>query len=152
MTNNKNLLKGNPDTQFVAGREQVEVATKGGLQKAINDKLRKSFAALGKAMVDSTVTPEQLEEIKKEFPSLEVEEITNRALMLRRLIQKVIVFGDTKAFELIRDTIGEKPEPPAPQETGKTIYNIAATVTDETLRKLLDVTPTKKVKKIEDLI
>ena len=29
--NNENLLKGNPDTQFRAGREQVEIARAGGI-------------------------------------------------------------------------------------------------------------------------
>ena len=79
------------------------------------------------------------------------EAIDNKVLLVTKLFEEAMT-GNIKAIEMFRDTIGEKPEPPAPQETGKTIYNIAATVTDETLRKLINVTPTKKVKKIEELI
>ena len=35
---------------------------------------------------------------------------------------------------------------------GQTIFNIAANVADETLKKLIDVTPVKKKNKIEELI
>ena len=108
MANEENLLKGNPDTQFSSGREAVENGAKGGKQKEENIKLRKSFSTLGKAMVDSLIKPELFVEMKNEFPGLEVEEITNRALMLKAQILKAFM-GDSKAFEVVRDTIGEKP-------------------------------------------
>ena len=43
MANNENLKKGNPDTEFKSGREQVETAKKGGLQLGINNKARKLY-------------------------------------------------------------------------------------------------------------
>lgn len=85
-----------------------ENGAEGGKQKAENAKLRKSFNTLGKAMVDSLIKPELFLEIKNEFPGLEVDEITNRALMLKAQILKACM-GDSKAFEVVRDTIGEKP-------------------------------------------
>lgn len=155
MANNKNLDKDRKATQFTAGIVATSNGSKGGLQTVKNNKIRKTLAELGKAMMDSSVTPEQLKEVKTEFPSLSDEEVTNRVLMLRKQMQKAIIDGDTKAFEVIRDTIGEKPEPPTPQDKGgQTIYNIAIAtkVTNEALRKLINVTPVKMVKKIEDLI
>jgi len=107
MANNENLLKGKA-TQFVAGEAQAEIASKGGTAKAEKAKLRKTFAELGKAMVDSPITADQIEDVRCEFPGLSLEEITNRALMLQAQIDKAIK-GDQRAFELVRDTIGEKP-------------------------------------------
>lgn len=51
MANNENLLRGNPDTEFQAGREQVETATRGGIASAksrrskriIADRIRLAF-------------------------------------------------------------------------------------------------------------
>jgi len=101
MTNNENLIV--PSSSLARKN-----GSKGGQKKAENAKLRQSFSALGKAMVDSPIKPELFAEIKDEFTSLEVKEITNRALMLKAQILKAAM-GDSKAFEVIRDTLGEKP-------------------------------------------
>jgi len=108
MANEQNLkpfTKDNPPSKEMAKKN----GRKGGIKKAENDKLRKSFAELGKAMLDSPAIPSELESIREQFPDLGDDEITNRAVMLRMQIFRAITTGDTKSFEILRDTIGEKP-------------------------------------------
>lgn len=98
-----------PFEKLNSDRTVIEIQKAGGIASGKSRRVKKNFAKLGKAMVDNTLTPEQIIEIKKEFPDLSQEDLTNRALMLQKQIQKAIIDGDTKAFEVIRDTIGEKP-------------------------------------------
>lgn len=92
MANTKNLRKGNPETQFKAGREQVETARKGGKASGQAKRKRKEFKealklALSVVMEDDkSVQDKGIEALMQKFMS-----------------------GDVKAFEVIRDTIGEKP-------------------------------------------
>ena len=92
MANVNNLRKGNPDTQFKAGRQQVEIAKKGGIASGKAKRKRKEFKEALKIAL--TVVMED---------NKTVQEIGVEALMDR------FMKGDLKAFELIRDTIGEKP-------------------------------------------
>jgi len=107
--------------------EAVRNGAKGGLQLGINNKDRKSMAQIGQAIANHKPTKKVLAKARKVFPDLDNKEITNKFIMMSTLFQEAIS-GNIKAIEMFRDTIGEKPEPPTPQETGKTIYNIAATV------------------------
>ena len=109
MANNENLLKGHQPTEFQSGREAVENGKKGGKKLGENNELRRSFAALGQAMVNEIVSEEHINKLKERFPTLTHEELTNKVLMLSKQMQKATVDGDSKAFEIIRDTIGEKP-------------------------------------------
>ena len=70
MANTKNLKRGNPDTQFRTGREQVEIARKGGIKSG---------------------------EVRRE-----------NKLIKDRIIERAT--EDTKSFEVLRDTIGQKPK------------------------------------------
>ena len=92
MANNNNLRKGNPDTQFKSGQKAVESGRKGGIASGKSKRKRKEFkndliTALTIVMEDNKT----------------VQEIGIEALMDK------FMKGDLKAFELIRDTIGEKP-------------------------------------------
>ena len=92
MANVNNLKKGNPDTQFKSGREAVENGRKGGKKKGENYRKRKEFKEAIKLALtvvveeDKSVQDKGIEALMKKFMS-----------------------GDVKAFEVIRDTIGEKP-------------------------------------------
>jgi len=108
MANNPNHMDNLTGSNGFTTDEAPMNGKKGGIASGEAKRLKKTFAELGKAMVDSMVSTEELEKIKNEFPGLSVEEITNRAVMLRGQIVKASL-GDSKAFEVVRDTIGEKP-------------------------------------------
>lgn len=77
----------NEGTRFKTGVEQVEVARKGGIASGESKRARKT--------------------LKEELLLLLNEGNTQKNITLA-LIDKAIK-GDTKAFEVLRDTIGEKP-------------------------------------------
>lgn len=82
---------------------------KGGIASGKARSAKKTFAELGRVLVDSPVSPEYIKGLKKNFPGLSNEELTNRVLMFQAQVNKAIMEGDSKAFEVVRDTIGEKP-------------------------------------------
>lgn len=92
MANKKTLLQGNPDTQFKTGREQVETARKGGIASGKAKRKRKEFKEALKTALTVVMDNNKT-----------VQEIGIEALMDK------FMKGDPKVFELIRDTIGEKP-------------------------------------------
>lgn len=90
--------KGNPKNLVsLADRtteEQREIAKKGGIksgQTRARNKMLKDILA----MLLAKKTPDQ--------------DITNEEAMCLALIQRAIEQGDPKAFETIRDTLGQKP-------------------------------------------
>lgn len=96
---NANLLRGNPDTQFKKGsREAAEAGHKGGVANGEKSKMRKTIR-------------KELEELLAKHP-IDKEgnesELSYQSAMIAALLKKALK-GDTKAFEIIRDTIGEKP-------------------------------------------
>lgn len=94
-----NLKKGNPDTQFKSGREAVENGHKGGVASGVSKRARKTLRAeLETLLSTQTVDPKTGE--KREST---VQEAITAALV------KQALKGNTKAFEIIRDTVGEKP-------------------------------------------
>lgn len=107
--NTDNLKKGNPAHQFKKGeRRASELGKKGGKQLKINNQLRKSFAAIGEAIGSQKPSAEAVKKLVKLYPDFAKDEINNKILMLARIAEKA-KNGDLKAFEIFRDTIGEKP-------------------------------------------
>lgn len=105
-----NLVKGYPGTHFKKGDPRaIEMGKKGQEASAKSKALRRSFAELGKAMLNAKPSKAEIARAKDLFPGLEEEEITNRVLMIREQMFKAIRDGDSKAFEIIRDTVGERP-------------------------------------------
>lgn len=95
----ENLKKGNPDTQFKSGREAVENGHKGGIASGESKRARKTLRAeLETLLSTQTVDPKTGE---KRIST--VQEAITAALV------KQALKGNTKAFEIIRDTVGEKP-------------------------------------------
>ena len=92
MANKKTLLQGNPDTQFKSGRKAVESGKKGGIASGKSKRQRKEFKEAIKTALTVVMDNNKT-----------VQEIGIEALMDK------FMKGDPKVFELIRDTIGEKP-------------------------------------------
>lgn len=86
MANTDNLKRGNPDTQFRTGREQVEIARQGGIRS-------------GEVRRENKLIKDRILERMGE---------TDWDLMIDKLIERAT--EDTKSFEVLRDTIGQKPK------------------------------------------
>lgn len=82
MANTDNLKRGNPDTQFRTGREQVEIARKGGI-------------ASGKSRNLTARLKEWAENGGYELMIQKAEEMINDK--------------NARMWEIVRDSIGEKP-------------------------------------------
>lgn len=108
MGNTDNLLKGNPKTEFKSGLEAVKNGAKGGKESGKSKRRAKSMRELAQMMANCK-PPKDIAKITKEiFPDLEVDDITNKVVLLSKQFEKASE-GDTKAFEVLRDTSGEKP-------------------------------------------
>lgn len=89
-------MKGNPETQFQSGRQAVEAGRKGGIASGEAKRRRKTFAEAFEAFLASDHTDKK--------------GVTKNGLdILSEAVLGKAVKGDLKAFELIRDTVGEKP-------------------------------------------
>lgn len=85
---NMDITKVSKGTQFKSGADAVEKGRRGGIQNGINYRARKTLA--------------------EELLTLLAENNTQEKISVA-IITKALK-GDVKAFETIRDTIGEKPK------------------------------------------
>lgn len=110
MSNEQNLLKGNPDTQFTSGRSAVENGRKGGLASA---KAKREKKALRETLEQLLAMPMKggkstdIDKIKS-IAGLKGKNITMQEAIMLSMLQKAVK-GDVRASEYIRDTIGQKP-------------------------------------------
>ena len=103
--NQKNLI---PNSQRTP--EELRAMTiKAGKASGVARRKKKTFAEIAKAMMDCKPNQEQLKVLKGIFPQINPDDITNRTLMIKKQIDKAVKDGDTKSFEVLRDTVGEKP-------------------------------------------
>lgn len=63
MANIKNLKRGNPDTQFKSGREQVEISRKGGKASAASKAKQKTMKEAAQAILNGKYTDDDGKEI-----------------------------------------------------------------------------------------
>ncbi len=119
MPNQENLEKGK-DTQFQTGEEQVKTAREGGI--ASGEARRKKR--------DIRLALEML--LEKEFKDRSGNTITGAEAIAAKQFEKAMK-GDTKAFEVVRDTAGQKPTDKIEM---KTDVDVAAA--SERLKKLFD--------------
>ena len=63
MANTKNLKRGNPDTQFKSGREQVEISRKGGKASAASKAKQKTMKEAAQAILNGKYTDDDGKEI-----------------------------------------------------------------------------------------
>jgi hypothetical protein len=63
LANIKNLKRGNPDTQFKSGREQVEISRKGGKASAASKAKQKTMKEAAQAILNGKYTDDHGKEI-----------------------------------------------------------------------------------------
>ena len=103
MANNKNLKRGNPETQFKTGRKQVETARNGGIASGIAKRRKRTEKELAMMILDAAVSDDDDRHELESF-GIEGEDATYYALMLARLIQKALN-GDVQAIKEYRNII-----------------------------------------------
>ncbi|MCW8830231.1 MAG: hypothetical protein OQK32_01805 [Gammaproteobacteria bacterium] len=91
-------------------RDASEKGRRGGIASAKKKKLNKTFQELAQIMLNSKIKDKKtIEKIKKMCPAIDIKDITTRSALLLSQVEKAIDTKDSKAFEVVRDTSGEKP-------------------------------------------
>lgn len=103
MANTDNLKKGNPDTQFRSGREAVENGTKGGKASGKARREQAAFRDFFNSVLDEDGGEYNGETISKK------KLIAIKALKYLLDEKELSAHEFAKMFEIVRDTIGEKP-------------------------------------------
>lgn len=98
-----NLIPANKRT----ASERREIARKAGIKSGEVRRAKKTFRTLFEDFGEMKITDEELKEGLKKA-GIEEEEMVNKVAIAFSMYLKAIS-GDTRAFELIRDTMGEKP-------------------------------------------
>ena len=96
----------------------------GGINSAKRKKEKKKLKEIAEMLLDMPAPEDIIERFEQLYPELDAKEMTNRLAIVQRLILNALA-GDNKAFELLRDQIGEKPK----EEIVNTNQNI--NITDE---------------------
>jgi len=103
VANEKNLVPG-------GHKFTQEEASRGGVNSARARKKRKAFKQVFNEMLAGELTPELAEALNEKSTALGIDTAGFTVAEYIGLAQVVkAVSGDTKAFEVIRDTVGEKP-------------------------------------------
>ncbi len=170
MANEQNLKSYNKSERERAVRN----GKKGGIQTAINNKKRKSYKELFNVLQDLPVSKDQTiviyEEdeqgypvpkrinladfIKGKYPVIPQEEINNCIFATMKMIELINHPKPEvamKAFEIVRDTSGQRPEHDASNVQNNFFGDIAEKVGEAT-KDLINVTPKEKKKDVYDLI
>ena len=91
-----------------ATEEQRKIAAMGGKASGETRRQRKTFREVFTGLLECDVSKDALEPLQGIIKSEYGDKITaDQAMALAQIVKAVN--GDTKAFEVIRDTIGEKP-------------------------------------------
>ena len=106
MANEQNLMRGNPETQFKTGREQSEIARQGGIASGEAKRRRKTLREQMEMLLNLPVKDDSTKDFIESL-GIESNEIDNGMAITLSMYQEALK-GNTKAYELIRDTIGEK--------------------------------------------
>lgn len=117
--------------------EARERGRKGGINSGKRKKEKKKLREITEMLLDMKAPENVVDKFKELYPDLNAKEMTNRLAIVQRLILNAIS-GDNKAFELLRDQIGEKPK----EEIINTNQNIDITdekVINSVLKKVKDL-------------
>ena len=127
MANEQNLRP--PTTE-----EARERGRKGGIKSGEVRAQNKTFKAIISKFLDGQVSNKKLKQQMIEFGFAD-EEVSNKSCAVFALWKEAIK-GNTKAFELLRDTIGEKPQDKV--NISGEVNNPFSGMTTEELRKILN--------------
>jgi len=100
----ENLIK----NEDLTPEQRRESARKAGKASAVARHEKKQLKSLAQAMLSCAANEENTQTLKKLFPDLAIDEITVGAVLLAKQIDEA-TNGNTRAFESIRDTSGQKP-------------------------------------------
>ena len=103
MANTQNLIR----NEDLTPEQRRKNASKAGKASAKKRQQNKTFKAIINNFLDGQVSDERLKQQMVEFGFAD-KEISNKSCAVFALWKEAIK-GNTKAFELMRDTIGEKP-------------------------------------------
>lgn len=117
--------------------EARERGRKGGINSGKRKKEKRKLKEIAEMLLDMKAPDDIIGKFEQLYPDLDAKEMTNRLAIVQRLILNALA-GDNKAFELLRDQIGEKPK----EEIVNTNQNI--NITDE---KIINAV----LKKVKDL-
>lgn len=117
--------------------EARERGRKGGINSGKRKKEKRKLKEIAEMLLDMKAPDDIIAGFELLYPDLDAKEMTNRLAIVQRLILNALA-GDNKAFELLRDQIGEKPK----EEIVNTNQNI--NITDE---KVINAV----LKKVKDL-
>lgn len=136
MAGKDNLKKGNPETQFGTGREQVETAKKGGIASGKARRDKKAMKETLETLLNMPLKVGKAADIDeiKSIAALKDKNITVQEAIILAQIQKAIK-GDTKAAEYVRDTSGNKLKDGVELSGG--INNPFSGLSTDELRKLI---------------
>lgn len=127
MANEQNLRP--PTTE-----EARERGRKGGRASAKKRQQNKTFKEIISNFLDGQVSDERLKQQMIDFGFTD-KEVSNKSCAVFALWKEAIK-GNTKAFELLRDTIGEKPQDKL--NISGEVNNPFSGMTTEELRKILN--------------
>ena len=106
MANADNLLKGK-ETQFRTGEEQAKIARAGGKASAEARRQRRTLKEQIELLLSLPVKDESTKTFIESL-GIDADKIDNATAITLSMYQEALK-GNTKAYELIRDTLGEKP-------------------------------------------
>lgn len=122
LANEQNLKPFNTLTE----KEQREIAKKGA-QKSIEVRRRnKSVKDIFQKLLTTDLSQQQMQQILRQFPGLENDEINYKTAIGIEQIRKAIK-GDMNAAKFVFDYAGEKPKENINVETKLPIFNIEVT-------------------------
>lgn len=105
MANEKNLKPFSKENR----EEAVKNARKAGIASGIAKRKKKQLKELASVILENNIQDKiQIERIRQELPYLEDNDVTWGLVLLLKQFEKA-KDGDPKAFEILRDTSGQKP-------------------------------------------
>ena len=130
MANEQNLIK----NEDLTPEQRRKNASKAGKASAKKRQQNKTFKEIINKFLDGQVSDERLKQQMIEFGFAD-KEVSNKSCAVFALWKEAIK-GNTKAFELLRDTIGEKPQDKV--NISGEVNNPFSGMTTEELRKILN--------------
>lgn len=112
--------------------EARERGRKGGINSGKRKKEKRKLKEIAEMLLDMKAPDDIIEKFEQLYPDLDAKEMTNRLAIVQRLILNALA-GDNKAFELLRDQIGEKPK----EEIVNTNQNIEIT-NEKVINRVID--------------
>jgi hypothetical protein len=107
---------GNPQNLNLGGRfqnldstETAAIGRKGALASNKVQKQKKTMQQLAQMMASCKPSKKVQKQLKDLFPDIDHDSIDNSVLMLSKIFEKAVREQDVRAFEVFRDTAGEKP-------------------------------------------